>query len=31
MTTDVATGLSRATARLAVSRCPAASCTTPAA
>jgi hypothetical protein len=31
MTTDVATGLSRATARLTASRCPAASCTTPAA
>jgi hypothetical protein len=31
MTTDVATGLSRATARLAASRCPAASCTPPAA
>jgi hypothetical protein len=29
MTTDVTTGLSRATARLTVSRCPAASCTTP--
>jgi hypothetical protein len=31
MTTDVATGLSRATARLTTSRCPAASCTTAAA
>jgi hypothetical protein len=29
MTTDVATGLLRATARLTASRCPAASCTTP--
>ncbi len=29
MTTDVATGLSRATARLTASRCPAASWTTP--
>jgi len=29
MTTDVAMGLSRATARLTASRCPAASCTTP--
>jgi len=29
MTTDVATGLSRATARLTASRCPAASCAPP--
>jgi len=29
--TDAATGLSRATARLTASRCPAASCTPPAA